>query len=67
MRESAAQLVRFAKGHGTALFLVGHVTKEGTLAGPRVLEHMVDTVLYFEGDAGGSFRIVRATRTASAP
>ncbi len=62
VRESAAQLVRFAKGHGTALFLVGHVTKEGTLAGPRVLEHMVDTVLYFEGDAGGSFRIVRAIK-----
>ncbi len=62
VRESAAQLVRFAKGHGSALFLVGHVTKEGTLAGPRVLEHMVDTVLYFEGDAGGSFRIVRAIK-----
>jgi DNA repair protein RadA/Sms len=62
VRESAAQLVRFAKGHGIALFLVGHVTKEGTLAGPRVLEHMVDTVLYFEGDAGGSFRIVRAIK-----
>ena len=62
VRESAAQMVRFAKSHGTALFLVGHVTKEGTLAGPRVLEHMVDTVLYFEGDAGGSFRIVRAIK-----
>jgi len=62
VRESAAQLVRFAKGHGIALFLVGHVTKEGTLAGPRVLEHMVDTVLYFEGDAGGSFRIIRAIK-----
>jgi len=62
VRESAAQLVRFAKSHGTALFLVGHVTKEGTLAGPRVLEHMVDTVLYFEGDAGGSFRVVRAIK-----
>ncbi len=62
VRESAAQLVRFAKGHGIALFLVGHVTKEGTLAGPRVLEHMVDTVLYFEGDSGGSFRIIRAIK-----
>ena len=62
VRESAAQLVRFAKGHGSALFLVGHVTKEGTLAGPRVLEHMVDTVLYFEGDAAGRFRIVRAVK-----
>ncbi len=62
VRESAAQLVRFAKLTGTALFLVGHVTKEGTLAGPRVLEHMVDTVLYFEGDTGSSFRILRAIK-----
>ena len=60
VRESAAQLVRFAKQSGTALFLVGHVTKEGTLAGPRVLEHMVDTVLYFEGDAGERYRMIRA-------
>jgi len=60
VRESAAQLVRYAKQTHTALFLVGHVTKEGTLAGPRVLEHMVDTVLYFEGDAGQRFRLVRA-------
>ena len=62
VRESAAQLVRHAKQSGTALFLVGHVTKEGTLAGPRVLEHMVDTVLYFEGDTGSSFRIIRAMK-----
>ncbi|MFP5349112.1 MAG: DNA repair protein RadA [Gammaproteobacteria bacterium] len=62
VRESAAQLVRYAKQSGTALFLVGHVTKEGTLAGPRVLEHMVDAVLYFEGDTGGSFRIIRAVK-----
>ena len=62
VRESAAQLVRFAKQSGTALFLVGHVTKEGTLAGPRVLEHMVDTVLYFEGDAGGRYRVIRAIK-----
>ena len=62
VRESAAQLVRFAKQTGTALFLVGHVTKEGTLAGPRVLEHMVDTVLYFEGDTGSAFRIIRAVK-----
>ncbi len=54
VRESAAQLVRFAKRSGTSLFLVGHVTKEGALAGPRVLEHMVDTVLYFEGEPGSS-------------
>jgi len=60
VRESAAQLVRHAKQSGAALFLVGHVTKEGQLAGPRVLEHMVDTVLYFEGDAGSRFRVVRA-------
>ena len=62
VRESAAQLVRFAKQTGTALFLVGHVTKEGTLAGPRVLEHMVDTVLYFEGDAGERYRMIRAVK-----
>jgi DNA repair protein RadA/Sms len=62
VRESAAQLVRFAKQTGTAIFLVGHVTKEGTLAGPRVLEHMVDTVLYFEGDAGDRYRILRAIK-----
>jgi len=60
VRESAAQLVRYAKQSGTALFLVGHVTKEGQLAGPRVLEHMVDTVLYFEGDAGSRYRVIRA-------
>ena len=62
VREGAAQLVRYAKATGTALFLVGHVTKEGTLAGPRVLEHMVDTVLYFEGDMGTPFRVVRAIK-----
>ncbi|MGD8308177.1 MAG: DNA repair protein RadA, partial [Chromatiales bacterium] len=62
VRESAAQLVRFAKQSGTALFLVGHVTKEGALAGPRVLEHMVDTVLYFEGESGSRFRLVRAIK-----
>ncbi len=62
VRESAAQLVRYAKQTGTALFLVGHVTKEGTLAGPRVLEHMVDTVLYFEGEPGSRYRIVRAIK-----
>ncbi|MDY6980082.1 MAG: DNA repair protein RadA [Pseudomonadota bacterium] len=62
VRESAAQLVRYAKQTGTALFLVGHVTKEGTLAGPRVLEHMVDTVLYFEGDSSSRYRLVRAMK-----
>ncbi|MCG6900059.1 MAG: DNA repair protein RadA [Gammaproteobacteria bacterium] len=62
VRESAAQLVRFAKQSGIAMFLVGHVTKEGQLAGPRVLEHMVDTVLYFEGDPGDRYRILRAIK-----
>jgi DNA repair protein RadA/Sms len=62
VRESAAQLVRYAKQTGTALILVGHVTKEGSLAGPRVLEHMVDTVLYFEGDSGSRFRMIRAIK-----
>ncbi len=62
VRECAAQLVRFAKHTNTALFLVGHVTKEGTLAGPRVLEHMVDTVLYFEGDSSSRYRVVRTVK-----
>jgi DNA repair protein RadA/Sms len=62
VRESAAQLVRFAKQTNIAVFLVGHVTKEGALAGPRVLEHMVDTVLYFEGDTGTSFRVIRSIK-----
>ncbi len=60
VRECAAQLTRHAKQSGTSLILVGHVTKDGTLAGPRVLEHIVDTVLYFEGDTHSSFRLVRA-------
>ncbi|MCP3667004.1 MAG: DNA repair protein RadA [Gammaproteobacteria bacterium] len=62
VRESAAQLVRFAKQTGTAIFLVGHVTKEGALAGPRVLEHMVDTVLYFEGESGSPYRLIRTIK-----
>jgi DNA repair protein RadA/Sms len=62
VRECAAQLVRYAKNSHTAIFLVGHVTKEGALAGPRVLEHMVDTVLYFEGERDNRFRIVRAVK-----
>ncbi|SDY38513.1 DNA repair protein RadA/Sms [Allochromatium warmingii] len=62
VREAAAQLVRFAKQRDTVVFLVGHVTKDGALAGPRVLEHMVDTVLYFEGEHGGPFRIVRSIK-----
>lgn len=60
VRESAAQLVRYAKQSGCAMFIVGHVTKDGQLAGPRVLEHMVDTVLYFEGDSGSRYRVIRA-------
>lgn len=60
VRESAARLVRYAKETGAAVFLVGHVTKEGGIAGPRVLEHMVDAVLYFEGDSGSRFRVLRA-------
>ncbi len=60
VRECAAQLTRVAKASGACVVMVGHVTKEGTLAGPRVLEHIVDTVLYFEGDTHSSFRLVRA-------
>jgi DNA repair protein RadA/Sms len=62
IRECAAQLVRYAKQTNTAVILVGHVTKEGTLAGPRVLEHMVDTVLYFEGDSSDRYRVIRAVK-----
>ncbi|MCG6942759.1 MAG: DNA repair protein RadA [Thiohalocapsa sp.] len=62
VRETAAQLVRFAKLTDTTVFLVGHVTKEGALAGPRVLEHMVDTVLYFEGEPDGAHRLIRAVK-----
>lgn len=62
VRESAAQLVRFAKSTQTAVFLVGHVTKEGAIAGPRVLEHMVDSVLYFEGQNDSRFRVIRAIK-----
>ncbi len=60
VRECAAQLTRLAKQSGTSIVFVGHVTKDGALAGPRVLEHMVDTVLYFEGDTHSSFRLIRA-------
>ena len=62
VRECAARLVRFAKQSRTTVFLVGHVTKEGALAGPRVLEHMVDTVLYFEGDSNSRYRIIRSVK-----
>ena len=62
LRESAARFIAFAKETGTAVVLIGHVTKEGVIAGPRVLEHLVDTVLYFESDAGSRFRVVRAIK-----
>lgn len=62
VRECAAQLTRLAKQTGVTIILVGHVTKEGALAGPRVLEHIVDTVLYFEGDTQSSFRLIRAIK-----
>ena len=62
LRECTAELVRFAKSTATAVIIIGHVTKEGTIAGPRMLEHLVDTVLYFESEAGSRFRIVRATK-----
>jgi DNA repair protein RadA/Sms len=62
VRDSAARLVRFAKDSGTSVMIIGHVTKEGLIAGPRILEHMVDTVLYFESDPGSRFRVVRAVK-----
>ncbi len=62
VREVAAALVRYAKQSGIAVFIIGHVTKEGAIAGPRVLEHVVDTVLYFEGDKGHSYRLLRAIK-----
>jgi DNA repair protein RadA/Sms len=62
VRETAAALVRFAKSSGVSVMIIGHVTKEGAIAGPRILEHMVDTVLYFESDAGSRFRMIRAVK-----
>lgn len=62
VRESTNVLMQIAKGMGVSIFIVGHVTKEGNVAGPRVLEHMVDTVLYFEGDRHASYRILRAVK-----
>lgn len=62
LRECTAELVRYAKSTATAIIIIGHVTKEGTIAGPRMLEHLVDTVLYFESEAGSRFRIVRSTK-----
>ena len=62
VRECAAALVRFAKSSNTAVFIIGHVTKDGNIAGPRILEHLVDTVLYFDGEAQSAFRILRAAK-----
>ena len=62
VRECACTLLRIAKTHGIAAFLIGHVTKEGSLAGPRVLEHIVDTVLYFEGERNAEYRVLRAVK-----
>ena len=62
VRECGARLMTLAKGRGIATFLVGHVTKEGALAGPRVLEHLVDTVLYFEGEQHHAYRVLRAVK-----
>ncbi|MDY3817545.1 MAG: DNA repair protein RadA, partial [Lachnospiraceae bacterium] len=62
VRESTAVLMQIAKGMGITIFIVGHVTKEGTVAGPRILEHMVDTVLYFEGDRYNTYRILRGVK-----
>jgi DNA repair protein RadA/Sms len=67
VRESASALLRFAKQRKTAVILIGHVTKDGSIAGPRVLEHMVDTVLYFEGDSHYQYRIVRAVKNRYGP
>ena len=67
VRASAQELIRLAKRKGLTVILVGHVTKEGLIAGPRVLEHMVDTVLYFEGERGHQFRILRAVKNRFGP
>lgn len=67
VREVTAELMQLAKTNNIAIFIVGHVTKEGTLAGPRMLEHMVDTVLYFEGERHHTFRILRAVKIVLVP
>lgn len=67
VRTVAYELINFAKTTGTTVFLIGHVTKEGAIAGPKVLEHMVDTVLYFEGERGNSYRILRAVKNRYGP
>jgi len=67
VREAAGRLILFAKKTGVPVFLVGHVTKDGSIAGPKILEHMVDTVLYFEGDSGHAYRIVRCIKNRFGP
>ena len=67
IRESATKFMHFAKNRGIPVFLIGHVTKEGAIAGPRVLEHLVDTVLYFEGDRGYAYRILRSVKNRFGP
>jgi DNA repair protein RadA/Sms len=67
LRECTATLVRFAKSQHTAVIIVGHVTKDGALAGPKLLEHLVDTVLYFESDAGSRYRMLRASKNRFGP
>ena len=67
MRSAAHELTTFAKRNGISVVLVGHVTKDGQIAGPRVVEHMVDTVLYFEGERGHQFRILRAVKNRFGP
>lgn len=67
LRECTARLVRFAKGGGPAVMIVGHVTKDGAIAGPKLLEHLVDTVLYFESDTGSRYRLLRATKNRFGP
>ena len=66
LRECTLRLMQLAKSSDVSVFLIGHVTKEGTLAGPKMLEHMVDTVLYLEGDRFHTYRLLRGPRTASA-
>lgn len=67
VREASSRLILFAKKNGIPVFLIGHVTKDGSIAGPKVLEHMVDTVLYFEGDSGHTYRIVRSIKNRFGP
>lgn len=67
VREASSRLILFAKKYGIPVFLIGHVTKDGSIAGPKVLEHMVDTVLYFEGDSGHAYRIIRSIKNRFGP